>query len=150
MQTKTKINKIVLLAALSGLLVAGCGKQQDKARKAVPAAGADSAAVKSEAAAKVPFRLKEGKRLFSQYCGVCHGESGDGSGQYFGASLQPQPANFTDKAFMKSLSEEKIIKVISDGSASVGKSSMCPPWGKTFNIEEIEFLAEYVKSLAGK
>jgi mono/diheme cytochrome c family protein len=147
MQKILKIRKIALLTALSVLVVAGCGKKQGKAGKAdqkPQAAAVDSAAVAGQ---KIPYALKEGKRLFSHYCAVCHGETGDGSGQYYG--LTPTPANFTDKAFMKTLPDEKLFKVINEGSASVGKSNMCPPWGKSFHSEETEFIVAYIRTLAG-
>ncbi|NTU68195.1 MAG: cytochrome c [Chlorobiaceae bacterium] len=148
MQKKTHIRKTALLAALSVFAITGCGKKPGKNDKAGQAA-ADSVAVAAREAS-MPFTLKEGKRLYNHYCFECHGDAGDGSGQYYGVSLTPQPANFTDKAFMKSLTDEKITKVISEGSASVGKSNMCPPWGRTLDKEEIECLVEYVKTFVPK
>ncbi|MGB7510954.1 MAG: cytochrome c [Pelodictyon phaeoclathratiforme] len=147
MQKTLKIRKYAILATLSMVVIAGCGKkpgQSGKADAKKPMTAVDSAAT----AAKVPFALKEGKRLFSHYCAVCHGESGDGSGQYYG--LTPTPANFTDKAFMKSMTNERLFKAIMEGSASVGKSNMCPPWGKSFQSEELEFIVTYIRTLAPK
>lgn len=151
MQTKIHIRKIALFTALSALVITGCGKKEGKPAKAGAKEGAATeSAAGSVNEQKLPYAMKEGKRLFTQYCGVCHGDAGDGSGQYYGFSLKPSPANFTDKAFMKTLSDESIYKVISEGSVSVGKSKMCPPWGKTLNREEIDFLVDYVKTFAGK
>jgi mono/diheme cytochrome c family protein len=146
-----QIRKTALLATLSVLVITGCGKKPGKNAKAGDsnATAADSAAVAAHEA-NLPFELKEGKRLFNHYCFECHGESGDGSGQYYGFSLTPQPANFTDKAFMKTLSDDTIFKVISEGSSSIGRSNMCPPWGKSFEKEEIECLVSYVKTFSGK
>jgi mono/diheme cytochrome c family protein len=138
-----KTGKYTLLALLALMTLGGCGKKQARPAKGKPAA-ADSAAVAAREE-NLPFELKEGKRLFNHYCYVCHGEAGDGSGQYYGFSLTPQPANFTDKAFMKSLTDETLFKVISEGSASVGKSNMCPPWGRTLDKEEIDCLVDYVR-----
>lgn len=146
MQKTLKIRKIAVLAALSVMMITGCGRKQGHSGKVDPKktiSAADSAA----ASAKVPFALKEGKRLFSHYCAVCHGETGDGSGQYYG--LTPSPANFTDKAFMKTLPDDRLYKAIMEGSASVGKSNMCPPWGKSFQSEELEFIVAYIRTLAG-
>ncbi|NTV91856.1 MAG: cytochrome c [Chlorobiaceae bacterium] len=148
MQKKRTIRKTAVLAALSVLVISGCGKQEGQTgkngqKKAEPAgAAADSALM------KVPYAMKEGKRLYVHYCSVCHGESGDGAGQYYG--LTPTPANFTDKAFMKTLSDERLLKAISDGSVSVGKSNMCPPWGKSFEQEELEFIVAYIKTFSGQ
>lgn len=149
MHNMIQFGKTALLAAFAVLMVTGCGKKPAKTAKGGTAAtAADSAAV-AEREVNLPFDLKEGKRLYNHYCFECHGESGDGSGQYYGFSLTPQPANFTDKAFMKTLSDDSIFKVISEGSASVGKSNMCPPWGKSFDKEEIDCLVTYVKTFAG-
>lgn len=146
MHNKIQIRKTALLATLAVLTITGCGKKPVKAVK--PGSAADSVAVAAREA-QLPFEMKEGKRLYNHYCFVCHGEAGDGSGQYYGFSLTPQPANFTDKAFMKNLSEEHIFKVISEGSISIGKSNMCPPWGKSFDKEEIDCLVAYVKKFTG-
>ncbi len=145
MQKTLNIRKFAALAVLSLLVIAGCGKKPGASGKAdlkKPMTAADSAVT----ATKVPYALKEGKRLFSHYCAVCHGETGDGSGQYYG--LTPTPANFTDKAFMKSMTNERLFKAIMEGSASVGKSNMCPPWGKSFHSEELEFIVAYIRTLA--
>ena len=147
MQKNIKIRKFTGIVALSLFVIAGCGKktgQSGKADSKKTVLAADSAASK----VKVPFALKEGKRLFSHYCAVCHGETGDGSGQYYG--LTPVPANFTDKAFMKTLSNERLFKAIIEGSASVGKSNMCPPWGKSFHNEELEFIVKYIRTLSSQ
>lgn len=157
MQAMIKIKKITFFAVLIALVSVGCGKKQEQASKAdsTAASGAkiDSIALglKVDSAAlapvqNVPYTLKEGKRLFSHYCGVCHGETGDGTGQYYGSTLQPSPANFTDSAFVKTLTDEKMYKAISEGSSSVGKSNMCPPWGKTLHREEIEFIMAYIRT----
>ena len=145
MQKTIKIRKFAVVAALSILVIAGCGKKPGQSGKAdlkKTMTAADSAAI----ATKVPYALKEGKRLFSHYCAVCHGETGDGTGQYYG--LTPSPANFTDKAFMKSMSNERLFKAIMEGSASVGKSNMCPPWGKSFHSEELEFIVAYIRTFS--
>jgi mono/diheme cytochrome c family protein len=147
MKTKITISKFALLAAIPALMLVGCGKQPAKGKANAKSAGADSLAT-AEANANVPFEIKEGKRLFTHYCGVCHGESGDGTGQYYGSSLQPSPANFTDKAFMKTISDETLTKSITEGTSAIGKSNMCPPWGKTFESDEIECLVAYIKTFS--
>lgn len=150
MHNKRHIGNAALFAMLvAAVMITGCGKKTVKSAKGGSAATtADSAAVAAREET-LPFELKEGKRLFNHYCYECHGEAGDGSGQYYGYSLTPQPANFTDKAFMKTLSDETIFKVISEGSVSVGKSNMCPPWGKSFDKEEIDCLVAYVRTFTG-
>jgi mono/diheme cytochrome c family protein len=150
MQKRNNLISIALFAAMAGVFVSGCSKPQSKkAKPEATAAAADSSAVANNED-KLPYDLKEGKRLFNHYCAICHGETGDGAGQYYGSGITPSPANFTDKAFMKTLSDETMFKSISEGSVSVGKSNMCPPWGKTFQKEEIDCMITYIKTLVGK
>jgi mono/diheme cytochrome c family protein len=145
------IIRLALFAAMAGVSISGCSKPQSKkAKPEATAAAADSSAVAEDNDDNLPFDLKEGKRLFNHYCAICHGESGDGTGQYYGYGLSPSPANFTDKAFMKTLSDDTMFKSISEGSAAVGRSNMCPPWGKTFQKEEIDCMITYIKTFSGK
>jgi mono/diheme cytochrome c family protein len=48
---------------------------------------------------------KSGKKLYKQFCAICHGDKGKGDGMA-GLSLMPKPANFTSEA----------IQVQSDGA----------------------------------
>jgi len=91
------------------------------------------------------FSTREGKRLFLHYCSSCHGENGDGYGKYFGYGLEPQPPDFTVKEFIENRNDEQLILAISEGSIAIGKSNLCPPWRYTFNIEEINFIINYIK-----
>jgi len=96
------------------------------------------------------FSIREGRRLFMHYCSPCHGENGDGFGQYLAYGLEPKPPDFTLPDFLEIRSDESLFLNISEGSYSLGKSNLCPPWGKTFRKEEIIFIADYVKYLNEK
>ncbi|MBL6956798.1 MAG: c-type cytochrome [Chlorobium phaeobacteroides] len=93
-----------------------------------------------------PYAMVEGERLYLHYCAICHGENGDGSGRYYGSGMQASPADFTQESFFRERSDNRLYTAISEGSASVGKSNLCPPWGRTLHKEEIEFLIGYIKS----
>lgn len=99
---------------------------------------------------KVSYASMDGERLFMRYCGICHGESGDGSGRYYGTGLAAAPADFTQEAFFSERDDDYLFKVISDGSVSAGKSNLCPPWGLTLHEEEIRFLVDHIRSFAEK
>ncbi len=99
---------------------------------------------------KEKFSVRDGKRLFIHYCSPCHGESGDGFGQYLAYGLEPKPPDFTSPDFLEKRSDEVLFLTISEGTISLGKSNLCPPWGKTFRQEEIYFVAEYVQYLNDK
>lgn len=84
-----------------------------------------------------------GKQHYEAYCMVCHGEGGHGDG-FNAFNLNPRPA---DLAVVKKQGDEHLLKVISDGSASVGKTPLCPPWGKTLGEERARSIVAYVHTL---
>ncbi|MFQ5686269.1 MAG: c-type cytochrome [Candidatus Scalindua sp.] len=88
------------------------------------------------------------KQMFEHFCGPCHGETGNGEGKNFASVLEPGPVNLTDGDYMSTISDAHIVQVISDGTASVEKSNLCPPWGKTFSEDRIKGLAVYVRGLS--
>ncbi len=60
--------------------------------------------------------------MFAERCAVCHGVDGGGEGP--GASnLNPKPANFRSRKWQRSVSDEKMAKVIVYGGTSVGLSA---------------------------
>lgn len=89
----------------------------------------------------------KGKAPFTTYCASCHGEKGDGNGPA-GAALNPKPRNFNDKALMASMTDEYLLKVITEGGAAVGKSPLMAPWKGTLKDQEIKDVAAYVRSFA--
>jgi len=93
-------------------------------------------------------------QMFGLVCGSCHGAAGDGTGPA-GAALNPKPANFTDPAFWaeQNLGSQfpvrdraRIVQVIANGGASVGKSPLMVAWNASFTPEQIEQLADHVMS----
>jgi mono/diheme cytochrome c family protein len=92
------------------------------------------------------FSVREGRRLYGHYCSPCHGESGDGFGKYFGYGQKTQPPDFTAPDFFHNRNDSLLILTISEGSVALGKSNLCPPWGKTMRREEIMFIVNYIKT----
>ena len=64
--------------------------------------------------------------------------------------MEPVPPDFTSPDFLKNRSDKVLFLTISEGTISLGKSNLCPPWGKTFRQEEINFIVDYVKYLNEK
>ena len=86
----------------------------------------------------------EGRRLFGQYCATCHGERGQGDGQN-AYNLDPKPPDF-----LKSLRTHPPSywrQIIGGGSAAVGRSPLCPPWGRALSTREIDALVAYLEAL---
>ncbi|MDO8137685.1 MAG: cytochrome c, partial [Candidatus Brocadiales bacterium] len=77
------------------------------------------------------------------YCMVCHGERGAGDG-FNAFNLNPRPA---DLAAVKKKGDEHLFNVISNGSASVGGTPLCPPWGKTLGEEHTRSLVAYLRTI---
>ncbi len=90
------------------------------------------------------------QKTFEYYCSPCHGLKGKGDGTFFTIDLKPKPRNFTDADYMKKRTDEQIAKSITDGSKSVEKSNLCPPWGKTLSEKRIKELVSYIRGLSAK
>jgi mono/diheme cytochrome c family protein len=88
---------------------------------------------------------QEAKQLYEQTCAVCHGASGKGDGPT-GQALQPKPADLATA--LKGKDEAYLIKVITEGGTSVGKSPMMPAYQGVFSDEQIQGLIQYVKGFA--
>lgn len=91
---------------------------------------------------------ESGKALYQLYCVTCHGQSGKGDGPA-GVVLDPRPADHTDAAYMGSLSDEHVYRVIRDGGASAGKSPLMAPWGGVIPEDGLRDLVAYVRTLSG-
>ncbi|MBI5196327.1 MAG: cytochrome c [Nitrospirae bacterium] len=92
--------------------------------------------------------LKEGEKIYVQYCTPCHGFNGDGKG-FNAKNLDPRPANHTDGGFMKKRMDKELYDAVSGGGKAVGKSTLMPPWGNTFNETQIKSLISYLRKLCG-
>lgn len=87
------------------------------------------------------------KKTFEYYCSPCHGMKGKGDGTFFTIDLKPKPRNFQDTEYMKKRTDDQLVKSITDGSKSVDKSNLCPPWGKTLTEKRVKELVAYIRSL---
>lgn len=110
--------------------------------------------VRTLPAKKIELNQKDieiGKGIFVTRCSLCHGLSGRGDGPYIKEQLKknpkhPQPPDFTDAAYVQTLSENEISDTIYKGGGHSGKSDVMPAWWKTLSKNDIHDLAEFVKS----
>lgn len=86
----------------------------------------------------------KGKEIFQTNCATCHGPEGKGNGPA-AAALNPKPRNLSDAEYMSTLSNEHLIKVITEGGASVGKSPMMAAWGGILSQNDILNVVAYVR-----
>lgn len=124
---------LVLTATLWLMITAGCSQPHES---------------QPELLQQYPeYSIRKGRDLFSHYCSPCHGETGDGFGQFFAYGLEPRPADFTAADFLDERDDERLFLSISESSAAVGGSNLCPPWGNTLTDEEIKLLINHIKEL---
>jgi mono/diheme cytochrome c family protein len=86
-----------------------------------------------------------GKQLFLHYCATCHGDQGEGDGQN-AYNLDPVPPDF--KATLKSHPSTYWRQVIENGTAALGRSPLCPPWGRELTSRQIDSLISYLGVLS--
>jgi high-affinity iron transporter len=88
-----------------------------------------------------PATLAEGRRLFLQYCALCHGENGNGRGPRRAAFVRP-PRDFTDAAWRDAASPRQVTTAIRDGVPGTAMAS----WA-ALGDGAIDALAAYVLSI---
>lgn len=86
------------------------------------------------------------EKLYSYYCTPCHGIKGDGNG-FNAKNLDPRPANHANPNLMTKRTDEELFDAINGGGKRVGKSTLMPPWGNTFDKAQIESLVSYLRKL---
>jgi mono/diheme cytochrome c family protein len=87
----------------------------------------------------------DGKRLFVRYCATCHGDAGQGDGQN-AYTLDPKPPDFSES--LKLHQPPYWRQIIEGGSAAVGRSPQCPPWGHVLASSDLDALQRYLQVLA--
>ncbi|MBI5309275.1 MAG: c-type cytochrome [Planctomycetes bacterium] len=90
------------------------------------------------------------KASYEYYCSPCHGPKGKGDGTFFTIDLKPKPRNFRDAEYMKKRTDDQLVKSITDGSKSVEKSNLCPPWGKTIPEKRIKEIVLHIRSFSAE
>jgi len=77
----------------------------------------------------------EGKTQFENICAACHGPGGKGDG-VASAALDPKPRDLSDAAYVSTLSNEHLYKVISEGGPAVGLSPMMAAWSGVLSEQQ--------------
>lgn len=91
------------------------------------------------------------KLTFQHYCAPCHGTAGRGDGRYYVTGLIPKPADLKSKGAEGGgplWDDDYLFRWISQGSAAMGKSNLCPPWGRTLPERHIRGIILHLKTLA--
>lgn len=81
-----------------------------------------------------------GKRLYTAYCGVCHGANGKGSGP-LATSLAKRPANLLIEK-IQAMPDGELMESLKGYSRGL---SQMPVWGETLSVGEMRSIIAYVK-----
>ena len=76
---------------------------------------------------------------YSLYCSVCHGDRGDGA-SHAQQGLIPPPRDFTDAAFARSITRERLLAAITNGVPGTAMIA----WKSELGDAEIAELADYI------
>ena len=90
--------------------------------------------------------VEAGKQLYQQRCAPCHGSDGKANTPTAQA-LNPKPRDHTNGAYMNALSNEHLVKVITQGGTAVGKSPIMPPQAD-LNAQQVQDMVAFMRSIA--
>jgi mono/diheme cytochrome c family protein len=163
---------VTALAFLSLAALAACGGSEEAKPAATPApapapasepapapepaavepAPADPTQAAADLPGGAPFaciagNAEAGKVKYAQLCASCHGAAGAGDG-VASAGLVPKPAKHNDGSYMNPLTNEHLVKVITEGGAAVGKSPQMAPWGAALGTQGVLDVVAFVRTLA--
>lgn len=88
-----------------------------------------------------PGTIAQGDELYQANCASCHGPQGQGDGTQ-AATLETQPTDFTDQAFMAEKSAQALYQAITEGIPPE-----MPSYSETLNEDERWALTTYLRSL---
>jgi len=93
--------------------------------------------------------LEAGKVVFVNNCVICHGAGGRGDGPG-SATLNPKPADLTDRALMAKVDEPTRVKALNEGVPALDASRSSPPRMPSFrevlSEKQIRDVLAYVRS----
>jgi mono/diheme cytochrome c family protein len=135
------IRKVLTAAAALWVVAFAASCSSSGESTAPPAAKAAPAAT----AAVTPAVLEKGRALYKANCAPCHGESGRGDGPGAGV-MKPPPRDHTDRAYMSTLTDEELAKVIQMGGGLKGKPLM--PGNPQIRGDALAALVAYTRSLS--
>ena len=88
-----------------------------------------------------------GRQAYGTYCAACHGATGEGDGPLTGL-LPLVPPRHSDAAYMGTLSDAYLFRLLKEGGPAVGKSPLMNAWGNALSDEQIGDVIAYLRTLA--
>ena len=82
-----------------------------------------------------------GHRVFVARCATCHGAEGHGDGQN-AYNLDPPPPDFQESLAKLPAADRR--KIVEGGTAALGRSPLCPPYGRSLSADEIDAVVAWL------
>jgi mono/diheme cytochrome c family protein len=132
------------MAVAACFLIAGCDRALDD-NFARPSA-IEALATRELPRDPVAESRLRGRRIFTHYCAICHGEDGKGDG-FNSTNLEVAPRDFSNAEFWQRSTDERLLLAVSKGGPAVGKSVLMPLWGKTLTDRQLDDVVAYLHAL---
>ena len=133
-----------VLFGISGLALAIAIACSSQAKDSGPAAAGTATAARKPAA-PTAATIEHGRGIYKVNCAPCHGPGGKGDGPAAGV-LKPAPRDHTDRAYMNTLTDEDLAKVIQMGGGIKGKPLM--PSNPQIKGADLDALVAFTRSLS--
>jgi len=88
---------------------------------------------------QITDQVREGEQLFQSNCAFCHAADGTGK-NWIGSFLEPHPRNLTDPANMKTMTRDRLRRVIHEGLPG----TTMPAWKSVLSDRQIESIISYI------
>ena len=90
--------------------------------------------------------IKQGKKIYTERCVLCHGLAGEGWDWKKKAAKPPVPVPNLQEVIPER-TDEYLQAVIKEGGQAVGLSAFMPALGFNLSDQEIQYLISYLRSL---
>jgi mono/diheme cytochrome c family protein len=98
-------------------------------------------------AGATPGDATTGGTMYAIYCASCHGPTGNADTP-IADTLDPRPTPHANGAYMNTLSDDYLFRIIKGGGTAVGKAPIMPPWAGSLSDAQIRDVMAFVRTLA--
>ena len=91
--------------------------------------------------------ILNGERIYQRLCHHCHGRQGKGNHNDYMASIGHQPADHSDLAAMRKLSDDAFFVALRDGVKDERGWLTMPPWASVLTERDMRDVILYVRRL---
>ena len=93
--------------------------------------------------------VKNGSRIYNQYCISCHGAEGKGDGDRAkNEQLDPRPRVHANGNYLNMIPDMRLFRVIKYGGRAMNFSHIMPQWQHILSDEEILNVLAHIRTLA--